>query len=299
MTFVEHVDNSSGWSGTSRQAADDSSAPATEVRPLARERRSLLLSRVVETEILPRLARARCGSAAALEGNRDPVGDWGTTDDETAALVTLLMSPDSDGAQTFIERLEARGVTPASLYLGIITAAARRLGELWEDDRCDFSVVTIGLGRLQQVIRSLSPGFQTEAVGRSAHAETALLLPAPGEQHTLGLLVLSEFFRREGWRVIGGPVSKGFDAVGLVRDGTVDVVGFSVGSSKRLDELTACISAVRKASRNRDLGIMVGGPLFLQRPELVARVGADTTAPDAPSAVRQARGLLALRTAAD
>ena len=44
---------------------------------------------------------------------------------------------------------------------------------------------------------------------------------------------------------------------------------------------------------------MVGGPLFLQRPELVTRVGADATAADAPAAVRQASGLLAMRAAAD
>ena len=302
MTFVEHVDDSSGWSGTSRHI-DNSSDDATketaaveETRPLARERRSTLLNRIVETEILPRLARARGGAATrSVATNTGPM----TTDHDTVCLVGLLMGDDDGSAWRFVEGLEARGATVSSLYLGIISEAARQLGELWEDDRCDFSQVTIGLGRLQQLIRALSPGFQLEAVGMSGHADTVLLLPAPREQHTLGLLVLSEFFRREGWHVVGGPVSKGYDSVEFVRDGMVDVVGFSIGSSKHLEDLTSCIRAVRKASRNRYLGVMVGGPLFLQRPELVTRVGADTTAPDAPSALRQAKGLLTIRAAAD
>jgi methanogenic corrinoid protein MtbC1 len=152
---------------------------------------------------------------------------------------------------------------------------------------------------LQQIVRALSPGFQESAVSRSAHADTILLLPAPGEQHTLGLVILSEFFQREGWHLLGGPASGEHDAVDIVRGEWVDVAGFSVGSSNHLDELSAYIRGVRRASRNRYLAVMVGGPLFLQRPELVTRVGADCTAEDAPSAVRQARGFLTLRAAAD
>ena len=211
----------------------------------------------------------------------------------------LLIGPDDGSAWAFIEQLEARGASTASLYLGIVTQAARRLGELWDDDRCDFGQVTIGLGRLQQVVRRLSPSFQMAAVGRSAHPDTVLLLPAPGEQHTLGLLVLREFFQREGWHVAGGAISTGYDAVALVRSALVDVVGFSIGSIKHLAALAACIRAVRCASRNRHLAVMVGGPLMLDRPDLLVRLGADTTAADAPSAVRQATGLLALRAAAE
>jgi methanogenic corrinoid protein MtbC1 len=250
----------------------------------------------VEAEILPRLALARA-SVTAVQAETAPVAD--TTDQDTAELVRLLMGRDDGLAWSFVEALEQRGATPAMLYLGVITQAARQLGEMWEDDRTDFAVVTIGLGRLQQIVRALSPGFQTAAVGRSAHADTVLLLPAPGEQHTLGLVILSEFFQREGWHLLGGPVSTALDAAGIVRDHCVDVAGFSLGSLNHLDALTACIRAVRKASRNRYLAVMVGGPLFLQRPELVTRVGADSTAADAQTAVRQARGFLAMRAAAD
>lgn len=302
MTVVEQVTNLIGPSYTEpygrdwtegREDGDFASAVEDRTRFTARSRRVALLTRVVEKDILPRLAMAH---AAGRPGS---TAVHTTTESDTLELVRLLLGREDAGPGTFIALLELRGATPASLYLGIVTDAARRLGQLWEDDRCDFARVTIGLGRLQQVVRALSPRFQAAAVTSPTHPDTILLLPTPAEQHTLGLVILSEFFLREGWHVIGGPVSTGYDAAATVGSEWVDIAGFSLGSTSRVEALTACIRAVRKASRNRYLFVMVGGPLFLEHPELAARVGADTTAPDAVGAVRQARGLLSMRAAAD
>ncbi len=258
---------------------------------MPRQRRAALLARVVESEILPRLMVARSASPDAEPSQV-------TTDGDTETLVNLLLTRTSRECVAYLEALQARGATVASLYLGVITAAARRLGELWEDDRCGFAEVTIGVGHLQQAVRALSSGFQSAAVARS-HADTALLAPAPGDQHTFGLVVLSEFFRREGWHVAGGPVTTANDAVRIVRDTWVDVAAFSIGSDHLLDALAACIAKVRKASRNKDVSVMVGGPMLLRCPDLAQRTGADTASADAPGAVREARALLSFRAAAD
>ncbi len=315
MTFLAHVATQTGWSSMAGQdggavngAPHEPREPGAEAGGfLSKTRRAALLSRVLQAEILPRLAIARLGAAeartdiaiAVSAAPENAVPENAASEYDTAELVRLLLGPEDDSAWDFIERSRTSGFSASSLYLGVIAAAARRLGEFWEDDRCDFTQVTISLGRLQRIVRGLSPSFQTAAIIRPVHPDTLLLLPAPGEQHTLGLVILAEFFRREGWHIVGGPVSAGYDAVGLVRDNWLDIAAFSAGSSKGIEALTACIVAVRRASRNRYLGIMVGGPLFLAHPELVTRVGADTTAADAPGAVRQARGLLAMRDAAD
>lgn len=301
MTFIEQVTETEPWSGARRPfgksqvALHEAEAPA-RMSPglLAHGRRLTLLNRVVEAEILPRLALVRSGAPATSAGEPNL-----TTRDDTAHLVTLLIGFDAAAAPACIDALQARGLQPAALFLGIITDAARLLGEMWLDDRCTFAEVTIGVGRLQQIVRALTPAFQQAAMPPSTHPGTVLLLPAPGEQHTFGLVILGEFFQREGWHVLGGPASSSTEAAGMVRDAWIDVVGFSAGSTSRVETLAATIHAVRQASRNRDIGVMVGGPLFLERPELVSRVGADTTAADAPAAVRQARTLLAMRAAAD
>ncbi len=302
MAVVENITNSIGASYTEpyggnwteeREVGGFQANSDDRGRFTARSSRVALLNRVVEKEILPRLALSRASTGAERTATHM------TTENDTTELVRLLLGREEEGAGTFIAMLELRGATPTSLYLGIVTQAARRLGQLWEDDRCDFAQVTISLGRLQQVVRALSPRFQAAAITPSTHPDTIILLPAPAEQHTLGLVILSEFFLREGWHVIGGPVSVGYDAATAVGNTWVDIAGFSLGSASRVEGLTACIRSVRKASRNRYLFVMVGGPLFLEHPELVSRVGADTTAPDAMAAVRQARGLLSMRAVAD
>ncbi|HEX2944128.1 MAG TPA: cobalamin B12-binding domain-containing protein [Rhodopila sp.] len=302
MTLIQQGADAETWTGTAPTAQDSSAGTTVQpetgkggtVHMLAHSRRTALLSRVVEAEILPRLALITRGTPDGVP----TIAAYVTTDDDTAELVGHLLSADAGSAWTFIELLELRGATPAALYLGIVTQAAQRLGELWQADRCDFAQVTISVGRLQQIVRALAPEFQRGAVPRAAHPDTVLLLPAPGEQHTFGLMILGEFFQREGWQVVGGPISAGADAADTVRGEWVDVAGFSIGSTAKLDGLTTLIRAVRRASRNRYIGVMVGGPLFLDRPDLVSRVGADATASDAPSAVRQARLLLKLRAAA-
>jgi len=246
----------------------------------------VLLSRIVETEILPRLALARGVDAQALRA--------ATTEADAEELVRLLLKQEAPSAVAFLTALRKRGATVEGLYLGILTDAARRLGTMWEEDRCDFTQVTISMGRLQQVVRNLSPVFQIAPIPRP-RAQRVLLLPAPGGQHTFGLVMLAEFFCRAGWHVAGGPTVGAHEVIETVRNGWFDVVGFSIGAERQLEGVVNCIQAVRRASCNPDVGVMIGGPLFLERPDLPARVGADGAAIDAASAVLTATGLLALR----
>jgi methanogenic corrinoid protein MtbC1 len=208
-------------------------------------------------------------------------------------LVNLVLIQDAPAACTFIESLRQRQVTLDSVYLHLLTPAARQLGDMWTEDRVDFTQVTVGLMRLQQVLRAISPTF-LETAPHNARAARVLLVPAPGEQHTFGLVMVAEFFHRAGWAVSGGPDSAGVDPVALVRNLPFAMIGISLGSATRLDSVARQIRAVRRASCNRSIGVMVGGPLLVAHPEIVAMVGADATASDGAQAVAQAEGLLAL-----
>jgi methanogenic corrinoid protein MtbC1 len=242
-------------------------------------------------EIIPRLLLA---GRANADGSFDPAEARGIIDANTVEeFVTLIRNHEMVVASAYFEAMRARGVSLEALYLQLLAPAARRLGELWEADLCDFTDVTVALGRLQQALRELSSAFRNELEPRE-HGRRALLMPAPGEQHTFGLFMVAEFFRRAGWDVWGGPPASGGDLTGIVRAEWFDVVGLSVGCESRLDVLAAGIRAMRRASRNRAIGVMVGGPAFVEHPELVALVGADATAADARQAALQAESLVSL-----
>jgi methanogenic corrinoid protein MtbC1 len=53
---------------------------------------------------------------------------------------------------------------------------------------------------------------------------------------------------------------------------------------------------LRALARNPDMGIMVGGPLFVAQPGLAAEIGADATAANGQEAVSAAESLIAPNT---
>ena len=122
---------------------------------------------------------------------------------------------------------------------------------------------------------------------------SVLLLPSPGEQHTFGLVMVGEFFRRAGWDVSGGAWTTGADAATLVGAEWFDAVGFSLGAEIHLEALAESIRAVRQASSNPDVVVLVGGPLFGECPEYVQQVGADGMTIDGRDAPALAERLIA------
>lgn len=252
------------------------------------------LLRVIEAEVVPRLVLSRRAASGAA-----PVGAAGDhvpavpDPADVEELVRLAVAHDAVAASAYVEAVRSRGASVESLYLDLLAPAARRLGELWTADLCGFADVTVALGRLQQLLRELGPAFRGEA-GQRGHGRRALLVPTPGDQHTFGLVMVAEFFARAGWDVWSGPAASRAELVGLVRGSWFAVVGLSVGGECRLDGLAATIRAIRRASRNRSIGVLVGGPVFVERPELAVIVGADATAVDGRQAVLQAQDLLTL-----
>ena len=286
----------------SRETTWDSSEKAhpemdavAKLRPVEQceglERGMARLVRTIEGEIIPRLMLAhRSGAGEAVSS---PPGPAGLSAQDVQAFSRLVLKKDLAEATAFVEARRARGSSLEALYLDLLAPAARYLGELWEADLCDFTEVTFGLWRLQQLVRELSPAFQHEAEYRG-HDRRALLLPAPGEQHSFGLFMVAEFLRRAGWDVWAGPEVSVEELLSIVRKEPFAVVGLSVSSEQRLEGLATTIHAIRRASRNRGVGVMVGGQIFKERPELVALVGADATALDGRQACLQAESLLRL-----
>ena len=260
--------------GLSRGAAPpdcEADIPAFRPAEAANDTRMSQLARTIEQEIIPRLMLAHRTAAEPLPRSGP---DHTITEGDIKHFAKLVLSHDEDVAFGTIDTLRARGIPIDKIFIDLLAPTARYLGHLWDDDLCNFTDVTVGLGRLQRVLRELSP-----ALGRSvehpAQGRRVLLLPSPGEQHTFGLVMVAEFFRRAGWDVTGGAWAAGADAATLVSAEWFDVLGFSLGAVVHLDQLAASIAAVRHATCNKDLAILVGGPLFGLHPEFVGQVGAD------------------------
>jgi methanogenic corrinoid protein MtbC1 len=243
------------------------------------------LVKTIEGEIVPRLILARRLKVQPPDGE---MGHNASPDAlDVKELVRLLLAHEPGIASAYVELVRQRGASLSNICLGLLAPAARELGLLWEEDECDFMQVTVGLCRLHQVLRGLSPAFAStdweEEDGRRV-----LLAAYPGEQHTFGITLVAQFLRRAAWDVdLEFPATTG-DLIQMTREAHFSVVGLSVGCDVRLEGVSETIALIRKCSRNPHIGVLIGGPIFVSHPELAAALGADGTASDGQHAVRWA-----------
>lgn len=260
-----------------------------EAREAAQQRRAVL-TQIVEQDVIPALSQRYRGILAASSAGPAIAVAIGPA--HVAALANLVLAQDEEAPLAYVDALHRQGVLPESVYLDLLAPAALRLGELWEQDLCDCIQVTIGLWRLQAAMRELSPAFlgdaQTYLTG-----PRIMLAPLPGEQHDFGLSMVFEFFLRAGWDAWCGTVASSRELAARVSSEWIDVVGLSIARGGQLDAARAEIGAIRRASRNPAIAVLVGGAAVAGHPSIAALVGADAAASDAREAVVQAQGLAA------
>ncbi|MCJ2024388.1 B12-binding domain-containing protein [Methylobacterium sp. J-067] len=248
--------------------------------------RCLALGQVVRAEIIPQLVLRHRDSPAE---RAEPAGDF--AEGEVAAFTDLALAADDEPIVAAFTALMAAGHSTDRLFLDLLAPCAALLGRLWDEDLCDFIEVTTGVARLQRLVARFRLG---EGTASPDGRRRLLLLGAPDEQHTLGVRVVEQFLRRAGWDVAIGLSASREEIAARVAAEWFGVVGLTLSSVTRVEPVAAIIRAVREASCNRAVGVMVGGPMFLRHPDLVHRVGADASAVDAATAVLLAQRLLDL-----
>ena len=284
-----------------RKAGPGGMAIPPAIQPnLADQRLQRLVEQTVEQDVIPRLLLTRRDDAAvptapAVIVPQAPPSPT-VSEAQVAELVSLVLAREEAKSIAFVEALHAAGYMAETLYLDLLAPTARQLGQMWVDDDCDFTDVTVGLFLLQNSLRELGATYRDNAALNPA-APRILLVPLPREQHTFGLSMVYDFFRRAGWNAWSGTIESESELAGMVRGSWFDIVGFSLPCDEQLEDARAMIRMVRDASRNPKVAIMVGGPGFTANPDLAATIGADGTAMDGRQAVKAADSLLAQATA--
>jgi MerR family transcriptional regulator, light-induced transcriptional regulator len=253
-----------------------------------------VLVSTIEIEVIPRLmfafklrenadSREKLNEAALLPTAAD-----------VEQLVKTILDPRDQEPAAFVAECLQRGIDLEHLYLGLLAPAARRLGELWDDDECDFSSVTLGIWRLHKIIHECSAAFQAGHAQASTR-RTALLAPAPGSQHTFGIIMVSEFFRREGWDICGGPDHSEDEILEVCKGQWLDLLGLSLGSELHASRVRDLITRARQVALNPAMIVMVGGAVCDGSTDLATELGADAASNNATVALEIAHNLVSAR----
>jgi methanogenic corrinoid protein MtbC1 len=241
---------------------------------------------MIETEIIPRLLLSHLANPEE-PGALSPVLSPADVRDFTR----IVLEDEFALSLSYVVEVRAKGHAIEAIFLDLLAPTARLLGDMWASDLCSFPDVTIGLSRLQQVLRELSPTFESEAGGPKVQGRI-LLAAAPGEQHSFGLSMLEAFFRRAGWDVCEGGTQSREELIRLARADWFDAIGLSMSSDVLYESVKEFIPALRAASKNPSVLMMVGGRFFVDHPDHAILVGADVSASDAPDALRRADACL-------
>ncbi len=217
------------------------------------------LVNVIDDHLIPRLLQSEhYASEMATQSSKEKRD---SAFPEFIAFTEGCRDGDSLRANAIVDALIAQGVSEQSMFLDLITPAARHLGHLWDKDLCSFTDVTCGLAIMHQITYRLGYEYRDgpQREGEKAHV---MLCAAPGSMHLLGITIVADLFRREGASVVID-VSATEDE--LVRTGAnewFDVIGVSVAIEAQLIALKSLVTRLKQSSGNPDVKVILGGPIF-------------------------------------
>lgn len=242
------------------------------------------LARVIELEIIPRLMLMHAAKASPNHPQSKTVR---LTEQHVEALVKLAVGADAASASSYVRALVDAGAELEDVFLDLLAPCARRLGELWEEDAFDFTQVTIGLWRLQELLYEQSNRFLAPS-GPGQEGLRTLLAAVPGAQHTFGVTMVAELFSRAGWDVRCENRCEWNDLDRVLGREWFDMFGLSVATSDSIVHVASAILRLRQASVNPHIFVMVGGPMASIHADLAQLCGADAMAVEAASGVELA-----------
>ncbi|WP_379920618.1 B12-binding domain-containing protein [Erythrobacter sp. R86502] len=242
---------------------------------------------IIESEIIPRLLMAYSGASAQSKPRRSR----SISADEASRFALLPLRLEAASLLEEVDGFITKGASVETICLDLLAPAARKLGEMWEYDECDFLDVTMGLWRLQEVMREVA-ARSPSVLGNMSLPHSALFSPMPGDQHSFGTLMIEEVFARAGWRSEALIKPERRELLDRVARQPFDLVGLTLSRDCPSAALANLITAVRNVSANPRIIVLVGGRMINANPSIVTEVGADGTGADALAALDAANALI-------
>ena len=261
---------------------------------------SLVCLRQVLEEQLPQVARdtarqyldAALQSFDSLPATHDIVflDPESSTDRLALQYLQSALEGDASRAVSLVVDAVQDGLELMDAYVGVLVAAQREVGALWhlgELNIAEEHLVTTTTQRAMAVLSQMAP--RQPEVGKTVVASAVA-----GNEHGLGVRVLSDVFERAGWRSIClGANVPAEDLASSAVYFNADLVLLSVTLATQLKAAKETVDSLRRVP-DLDLKVLVGGQALRETPDLWQRLGADGQADDIKSVVALGHRLVGL-----
>ncbi len=240
----------------SRHSFDINPALYTRTQNLFDAKRRKLPPDAVERlarEVVERLAEKR----DLLNGSVSYAPEAATRPELVATFCDILLAPDASIALRFLEDQLSPVVAERGTLYEYIAAASRQLGERWDTGEVTYLQVTLAVGKLYALVRSVGAHRDAEYVDPNP-SKNAIFANVPGEQHTLGVSVAAEVFRDVGWEISLQLNRSHNELIEYVIANRPAVIGLSLSSQMGLDPLVRLVIALRLALPNIIIAVAGG-----------------------------------------
>ncbi|HET7813333.1 MAG TPA: cobalamin-dependent protein [Candidatus Baltobacteraceae bacterium] len=204
--------------------------------------------------------------------------------------LALLLGRNERAAADLVVGLAQQGTPVREIYLFVLQVCQYEIGRLWHHNEISVAQEHYFTQATLRIMGRLLPlGTPPESRGL-----TIVCTSTGGEQHDLGIRMVSDFFAMNGWtsHFLGAntPVR---DLTAFVSDTKADALAVSVTLAKHLTPAAQMIAGVKQAGLQKDPLVITGGRAFTSGAALWRAAGADLYAENADSAVIAVNQILA------
>lgn len=214
---------------------------------------------------------------------REGVGGAVLRDTLVSRFMDAVRSSDPEAFEALKPELKRARISAATLADVYIPEVARRLGKGWEDDCVSFAEVTMGVARLQAILREVSAIWVADEGGEGVQSTMLLVLPS-GEQHTLGALVVASWLRRHGVSVCLRIAPSASDLGQLLATRDFDGAMISIACDDKIEMCARLVKTLKDAGGN-GLRVAVGGAITEWGADALKVTGADIVTNDLNAAL--------------
>lgn len=208
---------------------------------------------------------------------------------EVDDVVHLLLQGDRVSAWRHVQSLMDQGVALPELSVRLLQPSLYRVGVLWQQNRISVAQEHLATAMAQNILaKAFARAEFGEPIGRKA-----LFACVPGNQHSLGLRMVSDAFELRGWSVQFLGADTPLNAlVEQVESWRPDLVGLSVSVIQQFQVLSVVISRLRIEFGSNCPLLMAGGLATNVAEDVWQGSGADLWAGNALDAPRLAEARL-------
>ncbi len=212
------------------------------------------------------------------------VGDISSLDSNTLVALSLAaLSSDRREMKMAMAKALGSGISPQDLADLYVPALARQMGDAWCKDEMSFAGVTIGVSRLQSMLRDLGPAWAGDTLA-GPDAPTVLLALGKEVYHTIGAMVLVGQLRRKGLSVTLLLGATNDEIVTTLEQGYYDALFLSASIGESLDNLRRIVESVR-TKLGEPPPIVIGGTILETETDVRSAIGADYASKDPDEAI--------------